>query len=136
MPLTTAEMQSLYSDYLKAEGYMPSLDADGDVKFKREGRSYVIAVDAEDPEFFRLVFPAFWEIESPDERRRALAAAEVSNRKSKVAKVFIVKEYAWASIEIFVNKPEDFSGIFPRCVSALLNGVSNYVEAMRASDKS
>ncbi|MBN2199503.1 MAG: hypothetical protein JW747_06585 [Candidatus Aminicenantes bacterium] len=126
-----AELQKMYMDYLTEEGYKPEIDEDGDVRFKREGRNYFIQVDDKDLEFFRLVFPNFWPIESEEERTQVLAAADVSNAKSKVAKVYTVRDNIWASIEIFVAKPEHFKDVFKRSISALENGVANFVNKMR-----
>ena len=52
---TEAELQDMYVSFLLEEGYRPEVDQDGDVVFKREGRTYFIAVNAEDPGFFQLV---------------------------------------------------------------------------------
>lgn len=129
--VSKAELQSLYMEFLTEEGYKPEIDSDGDVQFKHEGRNYFIQVDENDLEFFRLVFPNFWEIESEEERVQVLAAADVSNAKSKVSKVFTVRDNTWASIEIFVSKPELFKGVFKRSMSALQNGVANFVNKMK-----
>ena len=98
------------SSNLSAEGYRPSIDGDGDVKFKREGRTYFIIVSEKDPEFFRLVLANIWEIENDVERSRVLQAADHSNAASKVSKVYIVKDNVWVCVELFVAAPEDFRG--------------------------
>ncbi|MBW1882076.1 MAG: hypothetical protein JRJ58_01000 [Deltaproteobacteria bacterium] len=125
------QLQRLYVEYLSAEGYRPSIDGDGDVKFKREGRTYFIIVSEKDPEFFRLVLANIWEIENDVERSRVLQAADHSNAASKVSKVYIVKDNVWVCVELFVAAPEDFRGVFQRSMSAMETGVSNYVERMR-----
>ena len=125
------QLQRLYVEYLSAEGYRPSIDGDGDVKFKREGRTYFIIVSEKDPEFFRLVLANIWEIEGDVERSRVLQAADHSNAVSKVSKVYIVKDNVWVCVELFVAAPEDFRGVFQRSMSAMETGVSNYVERMR-----
>ncbi len=124
-------LQRLYVEYLSAEGYRPIIDDDGDVKFKREGRTYFIIVSVQDPEFFRLVLANIWKIEDDVERSRVLEAADHSNAVSKVSKVFIVKNNVWVSVELFVAAPEDFRGVFELSMSAMETGVSNYVERMR-----
>jgi hypothetical protein len=121
----------LYVDYLKGEGYQPEIDGDGDVRFKSEGRSYFISVDENDDSFFRVCFPNFWPIENEEERVRVHAACDHSNRRSKVAKVFTVRDDVWASLELFVATPEGFKPLFTRCMAALQNGVRNFVDKMR-----
>jgi hypothetical protein len=129
--LSKAELQRLYMDFLTAEGYQPNVDQDGDVKFKREGKTYFIAVSEADPAFFRVVLAGIWPIESEKERAQVLVAADESNAKSKVSKVFTVKDNVWVSIELFVSRPEEFKGVFKRAMSALDNGVRNFAKKMR-----
>jgi hypothetical protein len=129
--MTRERLQRLYSDFLTEEGYKPYLDKDGDVQFKREGRTYFIAVAESDSQFFRVVLANFWEIESEKERAQVIAAADASNGKSKVAKIFTVKDNVWACVELFLRKPEDFKGVFTRMMSAIDYGVAIFVAKMR-----
>lgn len=125
------ELQRMYTDYLTEEGYKPSIDEDGDVVFKREGRSYFISVSEKDPEYFRVVLPNFWSIESEEERAKVLAAANWSNNRSKVSKIYTVKDNTWASIELFIKDPKDFKKVFARSMSALGNGADTFTKKMR-----
>ena len=127
------QLQQLYIEYLVAEGYRPSIDGDGDIEFKREGRTYFIIVSEKDPEFFRLVLANIWNIEDDAERSRVLVAADHSNAVSKVSKVYIVKDNVWVCVELFVAAPQDFRGVFARSMSAMDAGVTNYVDRMRQS---
>ncbi len=125
----------LYHCYLKEEGYQPAIDEDGDVRFKKEGKTYFIQVDEKDEAFFRICFPNFWEIENDEERRNVLAACDYANALSKVAKIFTVHDDVWGSVEIFVDDPEGFKPIFSRCMSALQNAVRNFVEKMKKDNE-
>lgn len=129
--VTRSELQGIYKDYLAEEGFKPDLDDDGDVKFKREGKTYFIQINEQDPEFFRIVFPNFWKIEDEGERLKAFRAAEWANRKTKCCKVFMMQNNMWASIEAFLPKPDDFKPIFMRCLSAMETGVSNFAQNMK-----
>lgn len=126
-----AELQQLYMDYLMMEGYKPEVDSDGDVAFKREGKTYFIDVQENDPEFFRVVIANIWSIDSEEERAQVLVAANDSNSKTKVSKVFTVRDRVWASIDLFVARPEDFKGVFGRAMSALDSGVASFASKMR-----
>ncbi len=132
--LTAPEIQKLYIDYLSDEGFKAELDTDGDVKFKREGKTYFLQVSEKDPEFFRLVFPNFWKIEDTQERAKVLSAADSANAATKCFKVFTVKDNVWASIEAFLPKLEDFRLIFPRSMSAMQTGVGNFRAKMQEKD--
>jgi hypothetical protein len=122
----------MYFDYLSQEGFRPEIDKEGDVCFNCEGRSYFVQVDEADASFFRICFPNFWTIENQEERHRVLAACDFANRRSKAAKIFTVADDTWGAIEIFVETPGAFKGVFQRCMSALQNAVRNFVENMRA----
>ena len=124
-------MQTMYMEYLKSEGYPAELDDDGDVLFKFEGNTYFIQIDPEDTEFFRIVLPNFWPVKDDAERNKVLEAMNYANAESKTAKVFIVRDNVWVSIEIFVATPEDFRSIFKRSMSALQYGVYNFVMKMK-----
>lgn len=126
-----ARLQKVYMEFLSDEGYRPEIDKDGDVQFKREGSSYFIQVDEADPEFFRLVYPNFWSIESDAERAKALAAIEAANADTKVCKIFTQKDNLWASIEAFQGQPSDFKPVFSRMMSALRSCSSSFARNMR-----
>jgi hypothetical protein len=121
----------MYAEYLREEGYKPTIDGENVVRFKEEGRIYCILVDAQDPQFFRIIFPNFWEIRGQEQRMKVLAAADAATGKTKVAKVFTVDNDVWASIEIFLPSPEQFRSIFPRSMGALKAAVGHFVAKMR-----
>ena len=125
------ELQRLYTAYLHDEGYKPTVDGDGDVLFKRDGRTYFIQVHPGDPEYFRLVLPGIMKVDNEETRAKALAAADQANARSKAAKVYTVKDLVWASVELYVKAPEDFKGVFNRALSGLDNGVSNFAQKLR-----
>lgn len=129
--LSAKDLQKLYSDYLSGEGYKPEVDEDGDVRFKREGKTYFINVDPEDTECFRLVLANIWPIESEEERAQVMVAMDHCNAQAKVAKAYMVRDNVWVAIETFIAKPDDFKTIFKRSLSALDHGVMLYVKRMR-----
>jgi predicted aspartyl protease len=123
----------LYSDYLVREGYRPTIDSDGDVVFKHEGGMYYIDIDTSDTSYFRLVYPAFWSIESAEELARAVLAANEATWKTKVAKVYVIDaKNTSAAVEMFFERPEQFAPVFRRAMSALQASVRNFVEVMRS----
>jgi len=121
----------MYRSFLAEEGYAPKIDNDGDVLFKFEGGTYFIAVSEKDEVFFRIVFPNFWPIESEQERVRALLAAASATAETKVAKVFLVRDDTYASIEMFCSPPDTFKPVFRRCLNALRASVEHFREKMQ-----
>ncbi len=128
---TREELQKLYLGILADEGYAPELDSDGDVRFKHEGKSYFIEVREDDPFFFRVVLPNFWEIESEEEHARAVRAANAATGEALVAKVFGLRGDTWCAVEMFLPAQESFAPVFHRCLLAIQMAVNHFTVLMR-----
>ena len=120
----------MYRAFLAEEGYAPKMDDEGDVVFKFEGGNYLIMVDENDDEFFRLVYPGFWEVEDDAERAKITQAALHATGSTKVAKFFIVRDNTWGVLELFCAPPEAFKTVFHRSMNALRAGVQVFKEKM------
>jgi len=129
---TKTYLQQIYMRYLQQEGYSPSIDSDGDVRFKSEGHNFFIEVNDKDPEYVNIVMPNIWSIDDTKEKLQALVAADYTNHKIKAVKLYLHNENTWAAIESFVADPEDFKGIFKRSLSALVGGAMQFARKMRS----
>ncbi len=120
-------------DHLVEEGYRPEYDSDGDITFKKEGRVYVVLANKDDPIYIQLLFPAFWPIESDDERAKAMAAALHATAATKVAKVFLVGngKNVSASFEMFCTPAESFRTVMARAIRTLEAATGDFVTEMR-----
>jgi len=49
---TKEDLQNTYMEYLRQEGYVPTIDADGDIQFKVAGDVYFIIINETDLQFF------------------------------------------------------------------------------------
>lgn len=125
-----ADLQKAYVQFLKDEGYSPSVNKDGNVEFKFEGYRYVIFLDANDRAFFQLVFPGFWKVEGEADRQKAIAAAHLASQKTKVAKVLVGTGAAYATFDAFVKDPSDVSAFFRRALNALRLSVKTFSDEM------
>jgi hypothetical protein len=126
-----SQLQQMYVTYLREQGYQPNVDSDGDVTFKAEGRNFYIAVDEDDLESFRIIFPSFWEIESEEERLKAYEAAMYATRTTKVARVYITSwDNTSVDANIFVGKPEDFKLHFRRMIDVILIARRDFIDKM------
>ena len=98
--------------------------------FKHEGRTYYIDIDTSDEQYFRLVFPNFWSVESAEELARVLYATNYATMKTKVAKVYLRSDGkdTVAAIEMFFERPEHFRPVFRRAMSALQTSINNFKE--------
>jgi hypothetical protein len=125
------ELQRHYLTYLESEGYIPFLDQDGDVNFKVRGGTYYISVDEEDPLFFRIVYPGFWEVESEETWIEAAEAIMRANRTTKLAKLYIEAwDEIYAEASILLNTPEDFKRHFKRMISTIQRARQQFVDAL------
>ena len=129
------QIQALYMDILLEEGFRPKTDEEGDLIFKSEGRSIFIRIDPEDTEFLILCCPNLWKCESEEDEIRGLAAAAYATATTKVAKVSIVSNHAWASVELFLPSPEDFKAILLRSLSAMHAAIRNFIDKIEEFQK-
>jgi hypothetical protein len=121
--------REIHMEYLKGEGYRPRVDKEGDVSFKVEGGNYYIEI-GKDEKFFKVVYPAFYEIGSVDEHARVLRQIERINREVKVVKMYLVENFVCASAESFVPDQESATHILDRCLAALQYGSLLFEEGM------
>ena len=123
-------LQDMYMDYLRAEGYVPSVDKDGDILFKVAGDSYYILVDEDDLQFFQIYMGINL---GKTKLADALHAANYATRRSKVAKVYISQDgkSAIIKIELLVNKPEDFKQLFSRSMSIMRTAEENFLSELK-----
>lgn len=115
--MTTKE---LVKQYLSSEGYKYDIDGDGDIRFKYEGVNLYFSVDENDQSFFRLIMPGIYKIEN--NRGKVLEAINTVTRDFKVLKAFLVDEYLWLSVEIFIDSTPKLEDFFPRCMGLLKAG--------------
>jgi hypothetical protein len=124
-----AVLQNRYLAYLREEGYSPSVDGDGDILFKIQGKSYYIMIDAKDAKYLWLSYPNFWNANTAQRRRQATMAASYASARTKVARVYLdSNNYVSASSEVFLNDPDDFRDFFPRMINTITTAVDYFEE--------
>jgi len=128
---TKEDLQNAYMDYLRQEGYLPSIDADGDIQFKVAGDTYYIIVDDMDLQFFQVYTGFKMDNVSQD---AALSAANSSNRNSKVVKVAFSPDRKVVSLtaELLLNDPKDFIPVFKRAISLIINAENNFMAQLNS----
>jgi hypothetical protein len=128
---TREDLQSIYLEYLKQEGYPPKVDSDQDIEFKVAGETYYIIVDENDIHFFQI-YRGF-RLSETISLETALNAAIYSNRRSKVVKVTFSPDRNVVSItaELLLNDPKDFIPVFSRAISLIRNAENNFMAQVR-----
>ncbi|MFK7926207.1 MAG: hypothetical protein AB8H47_29935 [Bacteroidia bacterium] len=124
------QLQIRYLEFLESQEIEGKIDTDGDIQFKHEERSYFIEVDATDTEFFRLVLPNVWPIESEEERLQVLRAVDFVNNQVKVAKTYTVKDNVWIGIEVFRDDIDDYEEYFERSLQVIDRSVDYFIQKM------
>lgn len=127
---TEKEIQEKYTTFLDGKDLFNKVDADGDVQFQYQEKTYFFDVDENDPTFFRLVLANIWPIESEEERLEVLRAMDIANNKVKVAKIYMVEDNIWVGVEMFQDEGDDYEAYFDRSLKSILDCIDYFVEAM------
>lgn len=127
---TEAKLQKLYVDALRGEGMTGKVDDDGDVQFSYNDHTYFIEVNEDDVEFFRVVLPNIWPIESIQEHGQVLSACDAVNKGLKTVKAYVTNDDVWIAVEMFVSRPDNFQPVLKRCLDVIEGAVEKFVEEM------
>ena len=130
---TKQQLQETYTTYLASEGFRPELTSNGNVRFRREGRVYVIYVDERDPTFFRLQL-----VFSPDDKSAALRAKRIEGTNLASGETKVIKGYVDGdgdvifAAEQFLIVPGDFKTILTRIFRAMDSAYEKYNTKLNA----
>lgn len=137
-PVTELKVRAdTYQSLLREEGFAakdPEWDAAArtwDITVKYEGATLLFVLDVDDPEFVRLMLPNFWDIE-PEHLGAALIAADMTNKKCKVAKVFLnpARCDTIATAEFLESGPTDGTTL-ARYLRTVLNAAKVFANQLR-----
>lgn len=131
-----AGAKSKYMDFLRRKGYGPKLLDNGNIGFTTgDNGTFLLLVESDDPEYFGILYPGFWKIESEQERLKAIEAANSVTGKNKVAKVVVANSNTHAGAEVILARPEDFEKVFPRMMKEILDAIEAFKGRMAANRK-
>ena len=126
---TKAQLQETYSQHLAAEGFRPELTAQGNVRFKRESRTYAVMVDEADPTFYRVVLSFSADDKSAAARLRRLEGTNLASAEAKVIKAYIDSDGDPVfSAEMFLVVPGDFKTTLVRVLRAMDSAYEKYTK--------
>lgn len=125
--------KSRIKEILSQSGYSPTKDENNDLVFRFDGWFYIVQVYEEDPFSIRILLPNFWLIESDAERTSAINTAIDVTYRVKVAKVLLVKDQIWISVELFLPSEQAFSVVIERCMSTLSGAAELFSKLMNDS---
>ncbi|MDR2194430.1 MAG: YbjN domain-containing protein [Treponema sp.] len=126
------ELQHMYLDLLKEEGYKGNIDEDGDITFKYEGETYWIIIDEEEPEFFELYYVGNWKFKDDDDIVKGLRAVNAINRSKRLIKMHMNEKNGsvGVDVELFVQEPKDFVSYLSRSLFIIQGAIDSFIEDM------
>ncbi len=127
---TKKMIRSEYMEFLKEEGFSPTIDEDGDIKFKKEGSTYYIDIyDEKSPQYVVVSAPGF-SIggENGYDKAKAIIAANEANKLKRTVKLMVFDKYLAIRVEMPFTDTESFKGVFYKIMSYLNWGKESFIE--------
>lgn len=120
-------MRNSIQSYLKSEGFQPTIDEDGDIKFKRQGGIYFVRVSAtdENPMFVRI---SKYFNYSDAITQTKLHLFNIDN-DYKMCKVVTGNEFFMIKSEMFATTSSSFTNIFYRILQ-VMDGAEEEIRKM------
>lgn len=117
----TAGQLKLRSDietFLKEEGYVPEIDSDGDIKFKKEGKIYYVQISKVDKSPMYVRMYKYYTYSESFTRAKIAKALESTNLNKGVKILCFDNSYYYQS-EQYLNNAETFKFTFYKLLSQL-----------------
>lgn len=120
---TKKRLQNEYVQFLKDEGFMPTVDDDGDVKFKKEGDSYYLR-PTNDNRYFRL--SKWLGNEDKIQNLKIHKSMNATIAKYKAVRIYAVSDYSgiWIEVACYLPEEDGFKLIFYRSLNVLVDAES------------
>ena len=129
--LTSAQksFQNSIVSFLKEEGYTPTIDGDGWIAFKSEGKSHWIRIFNESP-FFIVFSRSGFKLGGDDgfEFPASLWACNEVNKELDAVKMYCLAESISINIEQYSRSAEDFKYVFYKNLNVLTEAAKQFVE--------
>ena len=108
-------------NFLKEEGFMPEIDSDGDIKFKRQGGTYFIMIDDANNSPMYLDFAEY--ISAPEKYSETvlkLASERLTNRYKAIKCNYVASSKTLrVAAEMFLRSAEPFKEVFYKLASIM-----------------
>ncbi len=125
------QLQDIVSRHLAAESLRPEVTGTGNVRFRSQGRTFVIHIDERDPLYFRLTMAFVADDKSAAARQRFLEGCNTATAEVKVIKCFLDEEGdPTFAAEMFLVVPGDFAVTFDRLLRAMDSAYRQYTRRL------
>lgn len=112
------KLRSNIEVFLREEGYMPSIDSDGDIAFKKEGDKYWVIIDKRDTSPFYVTLSKYFNYGEKFNRRKIAENLAELNLKKAVKVLLFDDSYAFQA-EMYLVNAENFRHVFYKLMSQL-----------------
>jgi hypothetical protein len=118
-----------YVSFLKEEGYSPTLDSDGDVKFKYESQNYYLRPTNDEK---RFVLVRYLSDDDVNNFSKLVLAANATMADWYYARIYVVKKTngegcsVWLRIDNSLVRTDDFKTLFYKEIRILQNVVDSF----------
>lgn len=121
------QLQDMVSKHLANESIRTEITDGGNVRFRNQGRIFVVHVDERDPLYFRLTMAFAVDEKGADARLRHLEGCNAASADVKVVKCFLDEDGdPTFAAEMFLVVPDDFSLAFDRLLRAMDSAYRRY----------
>ena len=110
----------LVENWLNAQGFRSERDSDGDLLFRYQGINLFCCIFDSDKQFLRIIMPNIYKIDG--NRTEVLETINTIARDIKVVKAFLVNDYIWLAIEMFIDSTPAINDFIERCLDILIAG--------------
>lgn len=115
----------LVENWLKDQGFRSDRDENGNLHFRYEGVSMVCRKDP-DERYLQILIPGIYQLE--DNREKVLEAISTICRDIKMIKAFLVEDYLWLSVEMYIDSTPDIDDFIERCLDIMITGRKRIAE--------
>jgi hypothetical protein len=117
----SAQQKKLQTDimnYLKTEGFSPSIDEDGDIAFKKEGVNHYVIISKDEDSPFYLSISRYLSMDEDYNIRKAMPIINEAN-KYKGVKLLAYDTSIAVKAEMFLQSADHFKAVFNRLMVLL-----------------
>lgn len=111
-------LRSNIEAFLREEGFMPNIDSDGDIEFKKEGDVYYVMIDERDTSPFYISLCKMYKYSEKFSRERIKGFLPELNLNKAVKVVFYDNVYSYQA-EMYLINAENFKHVFYKLMNQL-----------------
>ena len=116
----------LLEDWLKEQGFRSNRDNDGILTFRYQGANLICFKNDEDKQYLQIIMPAIYKVDG--NRVKVLEAINTTTREIKALKAYLVDDFLWLDIEMFVDPTTHIDSFIERCLDILIEGRQRIVK--------